>query len=421
MTVSLFILLVLSGGIPESSLHAGILPEGWIVDWGCLVSASGNGRWIWKHPVMDSTDVDAALCLTAQSPEVDFHVTGALRSDSTSTADLRRARAVVKWPGTPWIGIGLFFHDRQPFIPGLRDPIVEWGWMNIDSLQGYGFSSGGILGFKGEYLIQQTGRDTLTQMSIRSPWMGFVGLSYSRVHYHSTDLPEDENMVINSLIIESDFRYFEPWAVIAGAEGEEGRWALAGEIREFSAFRTDWGVIEVVPGIEFAGKRFSSPGNAFVPGQRLISLGAYLQSFRYAVTAGIKGMLDLKSDSLSGVSATAGMISESGITWDIEFDAYADGDIRALFGAGTADSKASARLRVEILEDSTRLIGMTSFTPREDVCAELTVSGNIESDIDPSCRLHVSTALGPVTGLLGIVWEQGSDVVLTLNLRGFFQ
>ena len=410
-------LLVLLAVVPDST-DIGSMPEGWTMGWKCLVSATGNGMWAGHHPVIDSTDVDAALSIMAESQEVDFLVTGALMSDSAGTFAFRRARAVVKWPGTPWIGAGLYLHDRQPFIPGLREPLVEWGWVEIDSLMGYGFASGGILGFNGEYLIQQTGVDTLTQLNISSPWMGFAGFSYSRVHYHSAESPLDDNIVLNALSIRSDFRYFKPWVVIAGAEGEKDRWAVAGEIRDFTHFSTGLGEIEVVPAVAFAGKEFSAPGDAFVPGQRLLKLGAYLRSLRYIASAGITGMLDLESDSLSGVSATAAMVSESSVIWNIEFDVFVDGDYRAAFGAGTADPFASAGIRIEILEDSTRVTGMASCTPREDVSAELTISADVEGGLDPACGLDISTVLGPVSGLIGIHWEHGSDVILSINLRG---
>lgn len=417
MSALVSVLLVLMIAPPDST-DVDFMPEGWTMGWKCLVSATGNGKWAGHHPVIDSTDVDAALSIIAESQEVDFLVTGALMNDSTGTFVFRRARAVVKWPGTPWVGAGLYLHDRQPFIPGLREPLVEWGWVDIDSLQGYGFTIGGILGFNGEYMIQQAGSDTLTQLNIHSPWMGFAGFSYSRVHYHSAESPLDDNIVLNALSIRSDFRYFKPWVVIAGAEGEKGRWAVAGEIRDFTHFNTDLGIIEIVPAIAFAGKEFSAPGDAFVPGQRLLKLGAYLRSARFIASAGITGMLDLRSDSLSGVSAIAAMVSESGVIWNTEFDFYADGDYRAVFGAGTADSFASAGIRIEILEDSTRLTGIASCTPREDVSAELTISADVEGSLDPACWLDISTALGPVSGLIGIHWEQGSDVILSINLRG---
>lgn len=417
MSVLVSVLLVLLA-VPTDSTDIDLMPEGWTMGWKCLVSATGNGIWTGHHPVIDSTDVDAALSIMAESPEVDFLVTGALMNDSVDSFVFRRARAEVKWPGTPWVGAGLYLHDRQPFIPGLGQPLIEWGWVDIDSLQGYGFSSGGILGFNGEYMIQQTGADTLTQLNIHSPWMGFAGLSYSRVHYHSAESPTDDNIVLNALSIRSDFRYFKPWMVIAGAEGEKGRWAVAGEIRDFRNLTTALGEIEIVPAIAFAGKEFSAPGDAFVPGQRLLKLGAYLRSVRYIASVGITGMLDLESDSLSGISATAAMVSESSIIWDIGFDAYADGDYRAVFGAGTADSFASAGIRIEILEDSTRLTGAASCTPREDVFAELTISSDIGGSLDPACGLDISTVLGPVSGLIGIHWEQGSDVTLSINLRG---
>ncbi|MCK4807930.1 MAG: hypothetical protein KAT09_09795, partial [Candidatus Aegiribacteria sp.] len=320
----------------------------------------------------------------------------------------------------PWIAAGVYLNDQQPFIAGLKNPVVEWGWVDIDSIQGYGVSSGGILGFRGHYLIQLTQGDTLTQLNVRSPWMGFAGVDYARAQIHTADSISDGNITVNVLSVRGDFRYFKPWLIVAGADGEGGRWAVSAEIRKFRSIDTKWGRIEIVPGIHFAGNRIEFPGSAFVPGQRVITLGAFLESRRYFVSAGVKGMLDLESDSLSGVSASAGMISEGGVSWNAIIDYYVDGDYRAYVSSVTSDSFASAGIAVEIINDSTRVTGSASYSPRDDVCAEVSVSGDIDDSIQPACGLAVSAAIGPVTGLVGIEWDYDSSPSLRINLRGLF-
>ena len=419
MSISLVTIIILIVGSTDST-DVSIIPENWVLGYDCLIDASACGNWKGNHPVIDSSSVDAAVSLRALSPEVDFLATGALLSDSTSHVGFRRARCAVKWPGTPWIGAGFYMNDQQPFIAGLSNPILEWGWVDIDSIQGFGVSSGGVLGFKGDYFIQLTRGDTLSQLNVHSPWMGFAGVDYSRAQIHAAD-SMGSNITVNVLSVRGDFRYFRPWFIVAGAEGEEGKWAVSAEIRNLRPLDTQWGRIEIIPGMHFAGDSIEFPGSAFVPGQRVITLGAILESRRYFVSAGIKGMLDLSSDSLSGVSATAGLISEGGVSWDVIFGCYADGDYRGYISSMISDSYASAGMAMEIINDNTRVTGSASYSPRNDVCAEVSVSGDIDDSIQPACALAVSTSLGPVMCLLGIEWEYDSTPLLLLNLTGLFE
>lgn len=415
--IILTIVVLLAGG--PDTLDTSLIGENWVLGYDCLIDASAYGSWKSNHPVIDSTGIDAAVSVTVRSPEVDFLATGAVRNDSTSQWSFRRGRGVVKWPGTPWIAAGVHLNDRQPFIAGLKDPVVEWGWVDIDSIQGFGVSSGGILGFRGDYLIQLTRGDTLTQLNVHSPWLGFAGMDYSRAQIHTADSSAGD-ITVNVLSIRGDFRYFNPWLIVAGADGEQGRWAVSAEIRDFRPIDTDWGRIEVVPGIHFAGDRIEFPGSAFLQGQRVITLGASLDSRRYFASAGIKGMLDLESDSLSCVSASAGLISEGGVSWDAILDFYADGDYRAYISSVTSDTFASAGAAVEIINDSTRVTGSASYSPRDDVCAEVTVSGDLDDSLQPACGLAVSTLLGPVLGFVGIDWDYESSPSLRIHLRGLF-
>ncbi len=419
MSISLVTLIIIISGNADST-NVSLIPESWDFGYDCLFDAAASGNWNGNHPVIDSTYADAAVSLRASSPEVDFLATGALRSDSLSRVVFRRGRGVVKWPGTPWIGAGVYLNDQQPFIAGLSNPVLEWGWVDIDSIQGYGVSSGGVLGFKGDYLIQFTRGDTLSQLNVYSPWMGFAGVDYSRAQMHTAD-SSGSNITVNVLSVRGDFRYFRPWLIVAGSEGGEGEWAVSAELRSIHPVDTQWGKIEVVPGMHFAGDNIQFPGSAFVPGQRVITLGAFLESRRYFVSAGIKGMLDLSSDSLSGVSASAGMISEGGIATDMIFGYYADGDYRAYVSSEARDSNASAGIAVEIINDSTRVTGSASYAPRDDVCAELSVSGDLDDSLQPACFLAVTTALGPVRCLIGIEWQYDTSPSLRINLTGLFK
>lgn len=276
------------------------------------------------------------------------------------------------------------------------------------------------MGFRGDYTIQLTHADTLSQLNLHSPWMGFAGVDYSRAQMHTPDSLGGD-ITLNVLSVRGDFRYFRPWLILAGAEGEPGKWAVSAEIRKFHPMDTQWGTIEVIPGMHFAGDSIEFPGTAFIAGQRVITLGAFLESRRYFVSAGIKGMLDLSSDSLSGVSASAGMISDGGIMWDMLFAYYADGDYRAYLSSVVTVSHASAGIAAEIINDSTRVTGTASYAPRKDVCAELSVSGDIDDSLQPLCDLAVTASLGPVSCLLGIEWDYDSSPSLRINLTGLFR
>ncbi len=409
------------GSTGSDSLRASLIPENWDFGYSTLFQANAAGSWTDKRPTMDSTCFDAEFSVYTISREVNLLATAVARSESSPEVGLRRARASVRWPGTPWLGGSVHFADRQPFIPGLRQPVAEWGWVNADSIMGFGLSGGGILGFQAFYLLQEVEGDTLEQVDVFSPWLGFAGLDYYRARLTSGDsLPGDE-VTVNALAIRTDFRYASPWLVITGSDGRPGRWALSGDIRDFRPLETGWGRIEVVPGIRFAGDSVDLVTTAYTPGQRILFLGTYLESPRYMVSAGLEGMLDLESDSLSGISAAAGMISTGGVTWDMMLSVFADGDYSGSLASGISDSFASAGMMLEVIDDSTRLTGTASYSPRRDVCAEISVAGDLDDSLQPSCAVAVSAALGPVRGLLKVDWTYDSSPVFSLNLRGLLR
>ncbi|MBD3276825.1 MAG: hypothetical protein GF388_00850 [Candidatus Aegiribacteria sp.] len=419
--MSLFLLTSLLLISVEPDTTDTLIPAHWTFHRQCLFQASAAGRWEYHRPFMDSTFLDAALTFDVRSPEVDILVSGAMRRDSSSSILFRRGRARVKWPGTPWIGGGVHINDVQPFAAGLYQPAVEWGWMDIDSISGFGLYGGGILDFKGSYLVQQSGGDTLRQMNIRSPWMGFAGVEYTRVRLHRTGTLYRHDAVLNVLQIRSDLRYFEPWFTITGDDASNGMWSVSGQLRDINIMDTGWGRIELVPGMHFTGQEMSFPGNSFGEDQQVLSMGAYLQSRRYMVAAGLTGMVDLQSDSLSGAEATAGMTSASGVIWDLAAGAMADGDYYADVAVGISDSYAAAGLFFSVLNDSSRVGGRASYSPRRDVCAEMEVSGDLDDSLQPSCEMAVSSALGPVTGVMGIKWNYRSPPAVTIGIRGLLR
>lgn len=399
------------------------LPEGWTAGASCLFGAEAGARWVVDHAVLDSTGTDVSVSLTARSQVADILVTAAVTAsdDSVAAASLRRMRAMLRWPGTPWIGAGAFLGEGAPFVPGLEDPLVEYGWIAPDSVRGMSLSAGGFLGFRGSYALALTPGDTLVSTHARSPWLGFAGFDYSRTAVHPASDGGEVGSVLNVLTIRADLRYVKPWVLVAGAEGEQDNWAVEAEIRGFRPLETEWGRLELVPGMSFAGDSFSSPGSAFVPGMRVLTLRALMRPERVMAGAGITVSVDLEGDSLTFVSLMGHMISRAGLSYALTGTAREDGWYRAAAEIGTSDGgAASAFLGGEIIEDSLRVTGRALYSPRPDVNGTLTVSGDAGGSLDPTCGLDLSALVGPVTGHIGIAWLPG-DVLLTIELGGLLR
>jgi hypothetical protein len=410
-------------GLLQDPAWCDSLPESWSTDAECLVRTGASAHWWVDHPILDSSRVDAELSVTAFSPFSDFLITGAMSasSDSAGTAELRRARAMLQWPGTPWVGAGVRLGEGAPFTAGLHEPVIEYGWISPDSLRGMILSAGGFLGFRGSYSLAMSGGDTLASSRVRSPWLGFAGLDYSRTALHPGPGGTRGESVLNVLMIWSDFRIVKPWVLVAGADGEPGRWAVEAELRSFRPLDTGWGRLELVPGLSFAGDSFSSPGQAFTPGRRVLTLKALIRPDRYMLGAGLIGSVDLEGDSLTFVSLLGYMLSEAGISYDIRATLREDGGYSAGGEIGTASGRnASASLAAEVIDDSLRVTGRALYAPRSDVSGSLTVSGDVSGSTDPVCGLDVSALIGPATGHMGIEWRAG-DVLLTVGIGGLFR
>ncbi|MBN2586763.1 MAG: hypothetical protein JXR55_05675, partial [Candidatus Fermentibacteraceae bacterium] len=88
---------------PDSS-GTGLIPEDWDFGYCALFQANAAGSWTDKQPLMDSTCFDAEFSVYTLSREVDLLATAVARSEGSPEVGLRRARASVRWPGTPWLG-----------------------------------------------------------------------------------------------------------------------------------------------------------------------------------------------------------------------------------------------------------------------------------------------------------------------------
>jgi len=393
--------------------------EDWIVDWSCLISAEGFGGWLVDRPVLDSTSMDAALTLEAEYPGVTLTATGAFKGDSAGTAELRSAYAGVTWPGTPWIGIEGIYHTYTPFIMGLHGAVVEWDMLNIENLSGAGFSAGGILGFSGRCrLIQNDDSTSLTDVSIESPWLGFVGLEYRRLHLHWDSYSETPEYVLNLLVVDSDLRYLKPYVMIMGSDDAgDGDWGLLAEVRGIEVFETGWGDATVVPSMEFAGTDWTQNGGLLAPGQRTLRLDLLIEPQRTMTSFGLAGMYDLEDDSRTGASVRVSMVTEASIRYSADALYYSrerwSGDI----GMQYRSMDAVAGCKLGLYPDSTRITATAGYTPRNDVSGWILVSADVADSPNPLCELNTAAVIGPVDGVFGIIWD-GNLVRYRIEVRG---
>ena len=175
MTVS-GLLLALVAFFPR-----GAQVEGWTFDFHPLLYGAAEAKWNDGSPVMNDWEFDFSTRLSARSDIFDVSATGAFRRDSVSHATLRRASAGARWPGSPWIGTGIGLSDIQPFESGLARPVVEWGFMDIDSILSLSVEAGGVLGFSGDISLlgEEGSGDTLVVTGIDAPWLGFGTASWT--------------------------------------------------------------------------------------------------------------------------------------------------------------------------------------------------------------------------------------------------
>ncbi len=409
-------LVAVSAGV-DSTGSSGVLPENRMPKYSAFLAGYADGEWKGGSPVVDSTGFYAGFAVEFSSRVVDM--LGVISGENSGGASLERGRALVRWPGTPWIGGGVRFGEGQPFLPGLEKPVVDWDRYPADSITGFQVSGGGIMGFEAAYLLQEARGDTLEQFSVFSPWMGFLGADYRRLAVEDPDSSSGGNTLLNVLEVRTDFKYVRPRMVISVGDGEPGRWVIEGEIRGFAPFDTYLGPVELVPGVRFSGDSADVLDPSFSPGGKGVFMGTYLQSRKYLFAAGLEGVVDVDNGSVS-VEAGAGTVMEGGMDADISLE-VTDGDFRGVLGVGVSDESASIGIDFTAVDDSTRMMVSSSYSPRRDVCARVSVSGDLAGTVDSRCAADVSAMLGPVLGVVGVEWEHGSLPVFRIDVRGIFR
>ncbi len=405
----------------SDSTMAPSLPEGWTGGATILLMGAAEGAWRDNGPVLDDHLGYASLGAEAASPGgvADMLVATSVETGGDEGGGermmLERLRTAVRWPGTPWVGAGVSYHDRAPFVPGMYDPVLDHGTIPVDSLRGATFSAGGFLGFDASYTLSLLGEtDTLETLHVSSPWLGFAGADYRRVALEPGSV--EDGSVLNSMTLRGDLRYVRPWVVLTGRSGEPGAWGVSAELRRFRPVSAGWGSLELVPGVAMSGSDYPEEAGDMGPGRRTLSLGLKLSSRRYMMGGGLLLSWDLESDSLTGIGGRGRMVSEAGVYYDLSGELGADGGGEGSLTVGRGGGRSSAEVTLGTWGDSLRVSGRASHVPRPDVCGTLEVGGDVDGSLDPSCSFTVTAFPGPLAALLSVSWE-GSGVLLGGEVR----
>jgi hypothetical protein len=412
------VLIALTGFLPDSAAV-----EGWTFDFHPLIHAGADASWKDGEPVLEGWEIDFSTRLSARSEIFLASVTAALASDSLQgdhvpEARVREATAEARWPGSPWVSTGIGFADRQPFSPGTGAPVVEWGWMGIDSLVGFSAGAGGVLGFSGNVslLMCRNGGDTLVTAGIDAPWLGFGTASWTRFSRTRGDSVQEFSV----FDVMADFRVVEPWIVAVDGPGE-GRWGVAGKLYGWSPLRTRYGTVEIVPGAAFAGDSISLPGQAFAPGEQSLSLDLLHRCSGHMMSLYLSGHLDLADEENGGGGFGLDMVSVAGIQYRVRSGFTGSGDWNASVDADYLRSGAGGGAGIFACEDSVRLTGRAMYSPARSVTAFMELSGDAwdgeRGTLDPSGLLRVSASQGMFTGSVAVEWADG-QVLFRLETSG---
>ena len=408
--ISSVLLLSLSSLFPPDSL-----PEGLEIGLHPLLFSEVIATFSDEEPHMDSWMIDFSAAFSLHSDIFDLGATGAFRRDSVPDVHLRKASASVRWPGSPWIGTRAGFRDVQPFASGMDAPVVEWGWMDIDSIHGFGVSAGGILGFSGEIsLLTGTPGDTLVWTDVRAPWLGFGTVRWSG--FRRDQAPGVVR--IDVITAMADFRFVKPWVSVVDCDVPNS-WGVDGEIRGWKPLTSSFGDIEVVPGLAFAGDSIALPGNAFEGGQRLLSLELFHTSKEYFFGAFLSGWIDLEGKVPDGVMLGLDMVSRAGIEYVLQAGFSEPDDWSTRLDADYRRVQAGGGMSVAANSDSVRVFGRASYNPLSFVSAVMEVSADVfDETLDPAGTLRVFTGAENIWGSVALEWD-GENVIFLIDTRGY--
>lgn len=357
--------------------------------------------------------IDFCETLSISSGGFSAGASAAAVSDGSGEGELLLRSAVMgaRWPGTPWIGASLGYCDSQFVLPGMRLPLVDYGWVPPDSLTWFRGSVGGVLGSTvraATCLVEPA--DTLVVASFDSPWLGFGAFSYTNLHRYS---PEGISS-LSAASVTADLRWIEPWVTFV-SEGEDREWkAVLAEIRGIRLADLGACRLELAGSAAVAGDSASAPGGAFAPGERLLGAELLLLPEDRALAGRVSATIDTDSLERSAGEVLLRMLSTGGLAISGEvlgigsgsgWSAGLSGDSRT--GAASVGGSFTATGR-----DSVRIEGRAGYIPRPDVSVILSLSGDASGTLDPVGSLVAATWLGWATAALELRREEGETTLL---------
>lgn len=309
--------------------------------------------------------------LSLSSELVEASVTFTARDSDSTEVFLRSGGLEARWPGTPWIGVEVSRSLSGPFIPGMRDPVLDRGWVDIDSIASVGATLGGLLGSSltlTGYLLPH--EDTLAVFEASSPWLGFGSFGYASVSLAGSDSSLDMS-IYNARI---DLRVIEPWiTLIQSGKGADSS-AVMFEGVGYTPVSGEWGALEIVPVFRWAGDSLVSPGGSVPRGRTVLGLDAVLRPRGRALSGAVGCRYDPADPGAASGAFSADMTSEGGFHYSLSASGVGSRAFRASAASILHRGKASMGGGLEMMSDSLRITGTAGYSPTPGVHAVLEVS-----------------------------------------------
>jgi hypothetical protein len=379
----LFVLLSQTGGdSPEPSF-------------GVLVTGTGSGSITQGLKTVTADSLTAYPGAAYQDNSLDLRLTGRidLLPDSTgSSFEPVTAGAFYRYPGSPWLSAGVFRGMADPFLPGLGEPVSEWGSQGVLQKNGFRTEAGGVLGFQG-FWSQYS--DTLSWYGVRSPWMGF-GMGEWNVLQGDTIRTESYSAFLR-------FRRFRPWF---NAVSREDEWFLKLQIRglrsQFFGLQ-----MEIVP----------AAGSA--PDSTEFSLSILAKGVRRAFSGHATASVDPDSPGEAHIMAGCALTSRAGIDWSALLEREGTGDMEGHLEGQMRSFPAGFGGRLGFADSEAYLTATAFYSPVRGVSSILAVTSRLKtSSPEPSCVLSITGAHRLGTAVLELEWT-GEETLLNLGVSAW--
>lgn len=400
-----------------------------------------QGGWIFSHRAMFAAE---ALCtpggdswagaedrlmelsetLSLESGRIGASLTVTARDADSTEVFLRSGGVEVGWPGTPWIGAGVSRSLRAPFVPGLRDPLIEHGWVDIDSVSSIYGRLGGLLGTTLEFTEHLLpGADTICVFEASSPWLGFGSFGYARIWRAGADSSSASAFDLDVYEARLDTRVIEPWIVFTRSGAGADSAAVVVEGAGFAPVGWGGGRLELVPVFIWAGDSISAPGGAFTQGRTAVGLDAVVRP----LTSALSGMAGCRYDPADpGASrgrASADLVSEGGLHHSALATGIGGRSWQCRIESVLFTGRTSMGGGLEFMQDSVRITGTAGYSPLPGVHAVLDISASPENGggalPQPACSLGVAYCRQGARALI-VLERSGGETTVGASLCAVF-